>query len=71
MIFKGEEKIVGIRRLNVGFITRVSNNTTCKEKKRNEDGTVKYKEGMIFFVIIIALKGGLYNGYTKKKKNLR
>ena len=33
VIFKGEEKIVGIRRLNVGFITRVSNNTTCKEKK--------------------------------------
>ena len=34
VIFKGEEKIVGIRRLNVGFITRVSNNTTCKEKKK-------------------------------------
>ena len=36
VIFKGEEKIVGIRRLNVGFIIRVSNNTTCKGKKNGD-----------------------------------
>ena len=52
MIFKGEEKIVGIRRLNVGFITRVSNNTTCKEKKNKFDSKYNHAVHTIYFNIL-------------------